>query len=171
MPYDPCWADEFETEAARLREGLGSDALRVDHVGSTAVPGLAAKPVVDIQVSVPALTPLKPYIVPLVAIGYTHVPHPDDATYPFFHRPSTWPHAFHVHLCEVGGLEERRHLAFCEYLRDHPHVACTYATEKRRLASSFSSSGFESRNAYADAKSTLIEPHIQRALESGYPRT
>lgn len=171
VPYDPRWADDFEAEAARLREGLGSEALRVDHVGSTAVPGLAAKPVIDIQISVVSLTSLKPYIAPMVALGYTHVAHPDDATYPFFHRPSTWPHAFHVHLCEVGGLQERRHLAFCEYLRDHPHVACTYAADKHRLASHFSSSGLESRNAYADAKSAFVEPLVQRALKSGYPRT
>ncbi len=170
VSYDPRWADEFEVEAARVRQGLSPAALRVDHVGSTAVPGLAAKPVIDIQVSVALLTPLKPHVVRLVALGYTHVAHPDDATYPFFHRPSTWPHAFHLHLCEVGGPEELRHLAFCEYLRDHPHVACSYAAEKRRLASRFSSSGFKSRNAYADAKSAFIEPLIQRALELGYPR-
>jgi GrpB-like predicted nucleotidyltransferase (UPF0157 family) len=134
------------------------------------VAGLAAKPVIDIQVSVRVLHPLEPHLRPLVALGYTHVPHPDDATYPFLHRPATWPHSHHVHLCEAGGSEERRNLAFRDFLRDHPERAAAYADEKRRLALRFSSSSFESRNAYAKAKSAFIEPIVERALALGYPR-
>jgi GrpB-like predicted nucleotidyltransferase (UPF0157 family) len=171
VPYDPRWPERFAAEAGRVGRGLGSAAIRVDHVGSTAVAGLAAKPVIDIQVSVTSLTPLKPHVEALAALGYTRVAHLDDAAYPFFHRPSTWPHAFHLHLCEAGGPEERRHLAFCAYLRDHPQVAGTYAVEKRRLASRFSSSSLASRNDYAEAKSTIVEPLVRRALELGYPRT
>jgi GrpB-like predicted nucleotidyltransferase (UPF0157 family) len=140
-------------------------------VGSTAVPGLAAKPVIDIQVSVRVLHPLEPHLLPLVTLGYRHVPHPDDATYPFLHRPSEWPHSHHVHLCAAGGCEERRNLAFRDFLREHPAEAAAYAGEKRRLAVGFRSSSFESRNAYAEAKSCFIEPIIERALTLGYPRS
>ena len=170
FPYDPAWPGCFEAEAERIATALGTAALRIEHVGSTAVPGLAAKPVIDIQVSVRVLHPLEPHLLPLSRLGYTHVPHPDDAFYPFLHRPSHWPHSHHIHLCEAGGREERRNLAFRDFLREHPEVAAAYADEKRRLAAGFSSQSFESRNAYADAKSVFIEPLIERSLALGYPR-
>jgi GrpB-like predicted nucleotidyltransferase (UPF0157 family) len=169
--YDPAWPGRFEAEAKRIASALGPAALRIDHVGSTAVPGLAAKPVIDIQVSVRALHPLEPHLLPLVGLGYTHVPHPDDAFYPFLHRPAQWPHSHHVHLCEAGGAEEIRQLAFRDLLRDHPELAAAYADEKRRLAAGHSSASFESRTAYSDAKSAFIEPLIERALALGYPRS
>jgi GrpB-like predicted nucleotidyltransferase (UPF0157 family) len=171
FPYDRGWPGAFEAEARRIASALGPALVRIDHVGSTAVPGLAAKPVIDIQVSVRALHPLEPHLLPLIAIGYTHVPHPDDAVYPFLHRPSSWPHSHHAHLCEAGGSEERRHLAFRDFLREHPQEAAAYADEKRRLALLFSSGSFESRNAYAEAKSAFILPAILRALGLGYPRS
>ena len=102
----------------------------------------------------------------MISLGYTHVRHEDDRSYPFFHRPTGWPHTHHTHLCVAGGVEERRHLAFRDYLREHQEQASAYAEEKRRLAVNFSASSFESRNAYAEAKSAFIEPIIQRALES-----
>jgi GrpB-like predicted nucleotidyltransferase (UPF0157 family) len=134
------------------------------------VPGLAAKPVIDIQVSVRPLHPLDPHLLPLSQLGYTHVPHPDDAFYPFLHRPSRWPHSHHIHLCEAGGEEESRHLAFRDFLRDHPEEAAAYEDLKHRLGPAFSAGSFDSRNAYADAKSAFIEPLIERALALGYPR-
>ena len=170
VPYDSAWPGLFEAEAKRIGEALGGAALRIDHVGSTAVPGLAAKPVIDIQVSVRGLHPLEPHLRPLLALGYTHVPHPDDATYPFLHRPSVWPHSHHIPLCESGSQEERRHIAFRDFLREHPEAAAAYAGEKRRLAAEFRSTSFESRNAYAGAKSAFIAPIIERALALGYPR-
>lgn len=169
--YDPSWPTRFRAERDRLVEALGELALRVDHVGSTAVPGLPAKPVVDIQISVHSLHPLDPFLRPLCGLGYMHVPDPDDATYPFFHRPSSWPHGHDVHLCEAGTIEERRHLAFRDYLRDHPAEAAAYAAEKTRLAARFSPVDFASRNAYAEANSTFIEPVLQRALSAGYPHS
>jgi GrpB-like predicted nucleotidyltransferase (UPF0157 family) len=168
--YDPAWPGSFDAEAERIGGALGSAAVRIDHVGSTAVPGLAAKPVIDIQVSLRVLHPLEPHLLPLIALGYRHVSHPDDATYPFLHRPAQWPHSHHIHLCSAGGAEERRHLAFRDFLREHPEEAAAYADEKRRLALRFSASGFESRNAYAEAKSLFIEPLIERAIGLGYPR-
>lgn len=82
LPYDSRWPIEFEEERDRLAAALGQRALRIEHNGSTAVPGLAAKPVIDIQVSVVHLQPIERYAVPLPALGYTHVAHPDDAFCP-----------------------------------------------------------------------------------------
>lgn len=132
--------------------------------------GLAAKSVIDMQISVRELHPMTPYLLPLERLGYTHVPHPDDRVYPLFHRPATWPHSHHIHVCELGGPEERRHLAFRDYLRDHSEIARSYEQVKRDLAGRFSAASFESRNAYADAKSAFIDPVVRRALTAGYPR-
>jgi GrpB-like predicted nucleotidyltransferase (UPF0157 family) len=90
VPYDPAWPSEFEAEAVRIRTALGCLAVRIDHHGSTSIPGLAAKPVIDIQVSVESLQPMSAYREPLCSIGYVHVPHTDDSFCPFFHRPSHW---------------------------------------------------------------------------------
>jgi GrpB-like predicted nucleotidyltransferase (UPF0157 family) len=167
VPYDPGWPAAFEQEALRLRTALGMLALRVDHNGSTSIPGLAAKPVIDIQVSVASLQPLAEYGDRLESIGYVHVPHEDDSFCPFFHRPRRWPHSHHVHVVESGGLEERRTLAFRDYLRDHADVALEYERLKRRLADELGPSTPESREAYARGKTEFIETIVAVALSSG----
>ena len=169
LPYDVHWPAEFEVEAARLRAALGSIALRVDHHGSTSIPGLAAKPIIDIQVSVAALQPIAAYSACLQAVGYVHLPHPDDSFCPFFYRPHRWPHSHHVHVVQAGGVEERRTLAFRDYLREHPDVAREYEQLKRGLAAQFAAAGHEAREAYARAKSDFIERIIGKALRSGHP--
>jgi GrpB-like predicted nucleotidyltransferase (UPF0157 family) len=169
-PYDPRWPEAFAAEATRLRAALGSLALRIDHVGSTAVPGLSAKPVIDIHVSVAALASLSPYKERLQALGYVHVPDPDDAFCPFFHRPQTWPHTHHVHLVVRGGAEEQRVLAFRDYLRDHADVAGDYERLKTELARRLTPVDRESREAYARAKSSFVERVVAVALRNGYPR-
>jgi GrpB-like predicted nucleotidyltransferase (UPF0157 family) len=171
VPYDPAWPAAFEAEAARIRAALGSIALRIDHHGSTSVPGLAAKPIIDIQVSVADLDPMDRYHRPLRSIGYAHVPHLDDCCCPFFHRPREWPHTHHVHVVRAGSEEERRTLAFRDYLRAHVEVARQYEELKRLLAPQFSAENFTSRQAYADAKTEFIEGVIAAALRAGYPNT
>ncbi len=170
VPYDPRWPAAFEAESVRLREALGPVALRIDHHGSTAIPGLAAKPIIDIQVSVAALRPMSAYREPLRTIGYVHVPHADDSFCPFFHRPPLWPHTHHVHVVEHGGTEERRTLAFRDYLRDHSGIAREYEQLKRHLISEIEPADPESREAYARAKTDFIERITRTALRTGYPR-
>jgi len=170
VAYDPHWPAAFDAEAERLHRVLGALALRIEHNGSTAVPGLAAKPIIDIQVSVATLQPLAAYGRPLETLGYVHVPSPDDAFCPFFHRPAGWPHTHHVHVVQAGGHEERRTLAFRDYLREHGATAREYADLKRRLAPHYSAIEFSSRQAFAAAKTTFITRVIARALSEGYPR-
>ena len=170
VPYDPMWPSAFEDEALRIRNALGSIALRIDHNGSTSVPGLAAKPIIDIQVSVEKLQPIEIFGEPLQSIGYVHFPHSDDSFCPFFHRPYYWPHTHHIHVVEAGGVEERRTLAFRDYLRDHTAVARQYEKLKCDLASQFATTDHESRDAYAHAKTEFIERTIALALKSGFPR-
>lgn len=85
VDYDPGWPEEAARELRRVGEALGGVAVRLDHVGSTAVPGLAAKPIVDLEVSVVALEPQAAYVEPLEAIGYRFVPF---ATAPEYHSTS-----------------------------------------------------------------------------------
>ena len=99
VTYDSTWPARFGEEAARLWSGCGPGVLRIDHVGSTSVPGLAAKPIIDVQMTVGALAPLVGWVDRLAPLGYMHYPSPDDVEYPFFHRPTGWPHTHHVHLC------------------------------------------------------------------------
>ncbi len=164
VPYDPSWPRLFDQERERLSRALGDVALRIDHNGSTSVPGLAAKPVIDIQISVRALQPMDEYRVPLRSLGYTHVPHEDDAIAPYFHLPRAWPHTHHVHVVAHGGLEERRQLAFRDYLRAHAGVAADYARLKMELAPRYESDDADARNAYANAKGAFIERVIAIAL-------
>lgn len=163
VPYDARWPLAFEAERQRLARALGALALRIEHNGSTAVHGLAAKPIIDIQVSVASLQPLDSYAAPLAAIGYVHVPHADDAFCPFFHRPASWPHTHHVHVVEYGGEAERRTLAFRDYLREHPDAAAEYAALKHDLARRYPLNGALSREQYAAAKTRFVEAILERA--------
>ncbi|HVN85308.1 MAG TPA: GrpB family protein [Candidatus Binatia bacterium] len=164
VPYDPRWPARFEAEAERIRGALGRFALRIDHNGSTSVPGLAAKPVIDIQISVADLAPIDRYRAPLEGIGYVHVPNADDAFCPYFHRPRHWPHSHHVHVVRAGDAEERRTLAFRDYLRAHADAAHEYAVLKTRLAAQCNADNSASREAYANAKGEFIERIIAAAL-------
>jgi len=168
-PYDPRWILDFQAERDRIAHVLGERARRIEHNGSTAVPGLEAKPIIDIQISVAQLQPIRLYAEPLATLGYVHVRHPDDAFCPFFHRPKEWPHKHHVHVVEAGGEEERRTLAFRDFLREHSDVAGEYASLKKQLAAATDATGAGAREAYAKAKSEFIERVIQLALRAGYP--
>jgi GrpB-like predicted nucleotidyltransferase (UPF0157 family) len=144
VPYDPAWPGMFAAERDRLTGALGEVAVRIDHVGSTAVPGLAAKPWIDIQVEVLRLRPWDTYRDPLLALGYTH--HSDDDDHEFFDRR---PH--HVHVCTAGGDWARRHLAFRDLLRRDAAARAAYQEEKLRLAAEF-----DDVHAYTEAKSPII---------------
>jgi len=140
-------------------------------VGSTAVPGLAAKPVIDIQVSVASLEALVVYSESLARLSYTHVPLGDfDRVYPFFQKPAQWPSTHHIHLCVLGDDQESRHLAFRDYLRSHPEVAAEYAQLKHGLAVAHDGNSRASRERYSLAKTGFIAWVLERALAARYPR-
>jgi len=170
VPYDASWPAKYAIEADAIQRAVGPCTIRVEHVGSTSVPGLSAKPVIDIQVSVPTLEPLSPYLQPLARIGYTLVPLGDfDAVYPFFQKPMTWPTTHHIHLCVVGSEQERRHIAFRDYLRHNPAVATEYLELKRELAAVNDGTTLESRERYSLSKTRFVSSVLERALAEGYP--
>ncbi|MEO8423808.1 MAG: gamma-glutamyl-gamma-aminobutyrate hydrolase family protein [Actinomycetota bacterium] len=162
VDYDPAWPAWFEEEAGSIRAALGRVAVKVDHVGSTSVPGLAAKAVIDIQVSVTTLIPRADVVDPLVATGYRHSIDPIETEHEFLSKGYDDGDArrVHIHLCEVGSEWERRHLAFRDYLRTHDDAAATYAALKRRLAAEHP----RDIQAYVDGKTAFIRSTEARAL-------
>lgn len=163
VDYDPDWPRRFGDEAALLRAQLGAQAMRIEHVGSTSVPGLGAKPVIDIQVSVASLQPFRAFAAPLTRLGYTFISHGEfDKVYPFFQKPPVWPSSHHVHVCEAGGEQERLHLAFRDALRADAAMAAEYEQLKRRLAAGSDGSTFAGRERYSLAKTDFIRTVLAR---------
>jgi GrpB-like predicted nucleotidyltransferase (UPF0157 family) len=168
VPYQTSWPEEFTLEAQALRRELGSLARRIEHVGSTAVPGLSAKPIIDIQISVLSLPPLAPFLGPLKRLGYAQISLGGfDRVYPFFAKPPDWPSTHHVHLCEVGGEQEARHLVFRDYLRAHPSAAKQYLQLKAQLAVANHGMTLESRELYSLSKTEFIEGVLANARVAG----
>ena len=161
-PYDSAWPGRFEEEAHRIRQRFGQLALQIEHVGSTAVPGLAAKPVIDIQVSVLSLDPRFLYRARLAELGYIHMSLGEfDLVYPFFKRPADWPSTHHVHLCVVGSQQERDHLAFRDALRRSPAAAAEYAALKRKLACEYDGLTLESQERYSLSKTEFVRSVLE----------
>jgi putative glutamine amidotransferase len=160
--YDPAWPRRYETEAARIRDALGDRLVRIEHVGSTAVPGLAAKPIVDIQASVRSMVPRTDYVEPLRGLGYRWALDPWSDEHEFFSRDDDGERAFQVHVCQAGGDWERRHVVFRDWLRGHPEDAAAYERLKRDLAERHPRDIF----SYVDAKSGFIREIESKALSA-----
>lgn len=164
VPADPAWPTAFEAEAARLRQHLRGAFHRIEHVGSTAVPGLPAKPVIDIQISLPALPPAAELLESLAGLGYHFITLGEfDLVYPFFTRPLDWPSTHHLHLCLAGGHQEAMHLAFRDQLRADAALCTAYAALKRRLAAQYAGDTMASRVDYSIAKTDFVEAVLARA--------
>ena len=161
-PADPAWPARFDEEAARLAALLPDDLVtRIDHVGSTAVPGLDAKPIIDVQVSVRTMTPVEAYVGPLTAGGYRHVLDPWSDDHEFFSRDGDdGNRAVNLHVCADGSDWERKHLAFRDHLRAHPEDAAAYADLKRDLAAHH---GVD-RAGYTEDKTDFVERVTSIAL-------
>jgi GrpB-like predicted nucleotidyltransferase (UPF0157 family) len=160
----------FEAEAGHIQKAFGELALRIEHVGSTAVPGTLAKPVIDIQVSVRSLVSLAVYLPALCSLGYVYVPLGEfDSVYPFFQKPADWPSSHHVHLCVAGGELEPKHLAFRDHLRSHPNVAEEYGSLKQSLAAQHHGTTLESRERYSLRKSAFVMSVLEQAMRATNP--
>jgi GrpB-like predicted nucleotidyltransferase (UPF0157 family) len=160
VDHDPTWAVQAQGELRRLAEALGPVAVRLDHVGSTAVPGLAAKPILDLQVSVRAIEPVGAYADPLASLGYLFVPEPASPDYHFFAKPPERPRSHHLHVCAAGSEHERRHLAVRDFLRAHDDEAARYASLKRELVARHP----QDRLAYIAGKERYVSDLEARAV-------
>jgi GrpB-like predicted nucleotidyltransferase (UPF0157 family) len=159
VDYNPAWPQTYERWRQRLAAALGRTAIRIEHVGSTSVPDLAAKPIVDIQVSVADPGGEPRYVPPLQAIGL--VLRSRDELHRYLRPPAGQPREVHVHVCAAGGQWEHDHLLFRDYLRAHPAACVRYAEAKRASARRWSDDGW----AYTEAKTAIILDVLEQAGE------
>jgi GrpB-like predicted nucleotidyltransferase (UPF0157 family) len=154
----PAWADEFRHVGAKLRQALGTVALRIDHIGSTSIAGLAAKPILDLQVSVVALEPVNPFLVPMEALGYVWRRDNPDKTKRYF-REAPGSRRTHIHVRKAGSWHEQFALLFRDYVRLHPAEQRKYEAVKRELATKYRLQ----RQKYTDAKDPIFWEIMFRA--------
>lgn len=157
---DPAWPDRFRAWERVLRAALGATAVRIEHVGSTSVPGLPAKPIIDVQVSVVDLADEGGYVAQLEAVGLQL--RTRDAVHRYFRPFPGRPRDVHVHVCPVGSDWEAEHLRFRDHLRADPGARDEYARVKRAAAASWADDGI----AYTDAKTEVIRSVLGRARKS-----
>jgi GrpB-like predicted nucleotidyltransferase (UPF0157 family) len=157
--HDPAWAKTFSTEKASLAPVFTGTTVKIEHVGSTPVPGLAAKPIIDICIGLTRPADAEARVDAMALLGYQYVPE-FEADVPhrrYFRRPHARPRSHHAHCGVFGDPTWARHLIFRDYLRGHPDVANEYAALKRALADRHRND----RLAYTEAR----DPFITRILE------
>jgi GrpB-like predicted nucleotidyltransferase (UPF0157 family) len=166
VDYDPAWPQRFAEEAARLRALLPPQLLgRIEHIGSTAVPGLAAKPIVDVAVEVADLESVRRTVAPILEReGYAFLWRPSSRGAPdidyawFIRRDAAGRRTHHVHMLPPGSPYWDR-LTFRDHLRAHPEAAAAYGALKRQAAAEHP----HDRRAYARAKTRFIRDVLRRA--------
>lgn len=159
-PYDPAWPGLFQAEAARLAAVFGEELRAIHHMGSTSVPGLAAKPIVDILPEVHDIQRIDDLNEAMIALGYAPKGENGIPGRRFFSKTVDGVRRFHVHVFQAGDPEIERHLAFVQYLRAHPDQAAAYGRLKQALAERFSAD----IDGYADGKNDFVQEMERKAL-------
>ena len=161
VPYRPQWPAMFFREASALERVFAPLAVRIEHVGSTAVVGLGAKPIIDIMIGVDRLDHALDRRAALESLGYRYVPEYEKQLPErrYFRKPAVPPRTHHLHIVIEGSAFWRDHLLFRDFLRHHPVRASAYYQLKVRLARQCSESGAD----YTRAKSAFIRSVLSRA--------
>jgi len=158
--HDPAWREAYEAEVERLESVAGDRFLGYEHVGSTAVEGMVAKPVIDLVALVFDLDAARDLVPTLENHGYEH--RPGDVRGRLFLAKGPRSNRTHyLSIAELGGRFHRETVAFRDYLRDRPDVAGEYATLKRELAAEHP----DDRDAYTGAKGEFVERVLERATD------
>jgi GrpB-like predicted nucleotidyltransferase (UPF0157 family) len=158
--YDPSWPELFQALRERIADALSDIAAAIEHVGSTAVPGLAAKPVIDIDVLLSSADLLTAAIDRLAFVGYVYQGDLGIPGREAFLAPVN-DYAHHLYVCPPGSEEYRKHIAFRDYLRTHAKEATLYGALKRTLALQFR----DDRSMYTMGKSAFIGQITNRAMK------
>jgi GrpB-like predicted nucleotidyltransferase (UPF0157 family) len=159
---DPAWPAAFERERGLIADALGDLMLGIEHVGSTAVPGLGAKPVIDIMIGVRALADGEKCVRPLEGLGYEYRGEAGIPGRLYFRRFTEGRRSHQIHMVPHGGDFWERHLLFRDYLRGRPEEAEEYYRLKLRLAAQFR----DDRLGYNEAKTEFIESALAGARAS-----
>ena len=158
VEYDNHWPSRFQQWRDLIAASLGTIARRIEHVGSTSVPGLPAKPIIDVQVSVNDLADEGAYVPPLEETVGVQL-RSRDSMHRYFRPFAGRARDVHVHVCSVGSDWEREHLLFRDYLRVHREDADRYAEAKREALRHWADDGW----AYTDAKTEAILDILDKA--------
>jgi GrpB-like predicted nucleotidyltransferase (UPF0157 family) len=161
VDYDPEWPHLYEEEQAILTKVFSHLHPHIEHIGSTAVPGLCAKPIIDILVGVSVLEGSDRYGPLVRPLGYVHVEQEDEKRRVFFRKGM--PRTHHLHVVAFGGEDWHSHLAFRELLRNDPDLRGRYADMKRRSAKMHR----EDREAYVRSKQSFIQDAVGKAGGNG----
>lgn len=160
---DPGWPIQFEQEQAALDEAIGKWVCgEIHHVGSTAVPGLEAKPIIDILAGVRDLETARACFEPLADLGYLYAPYLPEEMH-WFCKPHPARRTHHLHLVPVGSKRYRDELAFRDRLCADPLIASQYVSLKRELAERYR----DDREAYTEAKGAFVTATLQGDVRSG----
>ena len=157
--YDPAWPAAYERERALIADALADLVLAIEHVGSTAVPGLGAKPVIDITVGVRTLVDGEKCIGPVEELGYEYRGDGEIPGRHYFRKFTRGERTHHLNIVEHKGDFWERHILFRDYLREHPQEAQDYYELKVRLAERFGTD----RLGYNEAKTAFIELALAKA--------
>ena len=161
VSYDPGWSSEFAAEAERIRSVLGGVAVAIHHIGSTAIPGLSAKPIIDMLLEVDTIQALEAHSPALVGMGYEAKGEFGIPGRRFFRKESAAGVRTHqIHAFERGSAGSERHIAFRNYMISHPDEAQAYSLLKQQLAVSHP----DDIEAYMDGKDSFIKEHEAKAV-------
>jgi GrpB-like predicted nucleotidyltransferase (UPF0157 family) len=159
VDYDPGWPARYAEERDRVVAAIGDAIQAIEHVGGTAVPGLPAKPVIDLMVGVEDIERAGPAVAGLINLGYEYVPELESQLPDLRYFRRGTPETFHVHMVPVSSDYWAEHLLFRDYLRSHPQAAEEYGALKRGLADRFR---FD-RDAYRAGKLPFIDTVVAAA--------
>lgn len=161
VPYDPTWVQAYQHEAAKIGALFGDELLATHHIGSTSIPGLSAKPVIDIMPVVRDITRVEAFNPGMIALGYEPRGENGIPGRRYFVKGGDAHRTHHVHVYEPDHPEVARHLDFRDYLIAHPDEAAAYGRLKAELAERF-------RNdilAYIDGKDAFIKEILRKAQD------
>ncbi|MGM0750732.1 MAG: GrpB family protein [Bacillota bacterium] len=158
-PYNPKWKIRYIEEEAKIIDAIGPSLIGIEHIGSTSVEGLDAKPIIDIMVGVDDLDVISSFIEPLGKVDYEYVHKPELIDRRFFRKGEWGRGTCHLHICEIEGSEWTDKILFRDYLRTYPEAAGEYSTLKKGLAYVHQSD----RPRYTQEKEPFIREILRRA--------
>lgn len=164
--YDPNWEEQFLDEKRSIQEAIGPAILGMEHIGSTSIKGLKAKPIVGILLGIQSIEEVSELIEALRNIGYEYVPKPELMDRRFFRKGLWGQGTCHLHICEYNSSEWIDKCLFRDYLRLNAQAAHEYETLKEQLATHFQ----YNRQTYTRKKEPFIQKVITQAKNEGYEK-
>jgi len=161
VAHNPAWRDEFKAEARRITRALGDLVIHLHHIGSTAIPGIFAKPIIDFLMEVDDIVELDDRSLVMEELGYEPMGEFGIPGRRYFRKNNaSGVRTHHVHAFEADSTEVERHLAFRDYMMAHPEEAQAYSDLKRKLAQEYP----DDIEAYMDGKDPFIKEYEAKAI-------